>query len=194
MPSNLAVPVEKKKRRIVTESIGKRKSLRDRDRDRCRYCGDPYDNVDHVKPKSKGGGENLGNLVLACYECNIYKKDELAFDKGMSLLPPGTVNIPVVAAFIRARCRRLVSLPPYRRLMEMEVIVSEAMIPATFYSRFVERPPTDKRKYTEGRRLRSRAEALLRQQADEAAANPHNLHYPYVRALGDGRPTKRGQP
>lgn len=49
-----------------------------RDRYVCAYCGDNYDTVkgltiDHIQPKSKGGGNTWMNCVTACKTCNIRK-------------------------------------------------------------------------------------------------------------------------
>lgn len=48
-----------------------------RDGFRCRYCGRGPDearlHVDHVQPRSAGGGEELENLVTACQDCNLGK-------------------------------------------------------------------------------------------------------------------------
>lgn len=52
-----------------------------RDGFKCVYCGrNPKEDgiklhIDHVIPKSKNGKETLSNLVTACSECNIGKKD-----------------------------------------------------------------------------------------------------------------------
>ncbi len=53
-----------------------------RDHFRCRYCGrTPADNVkltiDHVYPKSKGGGSGKINLVTTCQHCNSRKSDRV---------------------------------------------------------------------------------------------------------------------
>lgn len=41
---------------------------------RCWYCGEetvgPSRTIDHVVPRSSGGGENIQNLVAACRKCN----------------------------------------------------------------------------------------------------------------------------
>ena len=34
------------------------------------YCGGPADTVDHVLPRSRGGGDTWFNLVAACRSCN----------------------------------------------------------------------------------------------------------------------------
>lgn len=44
---------------------------------RCVYCGDPADTIDHVIPKSKGGTDDLDNLVPACRDCNSRKGNRL---------------------------------------------------------------------------------------------------------------------
>lgn len=41
----------------------------------CAYCGDVATTSDHVVPKSKGGTDDLSNLVAACRPCNSRKKD-----------------------------------------------------------------------------------------------------------------------
>ncbi len=49
----------------------------DRDGYTCQYCGkvapDVVLHVDHVVPVSKGGGDDMGNLVTSCRECNLGK-------------------------------------------------------------------------------------------------------------------------
>jgi 5-methylcytosine-specific restriction endonuclease McrA len=42
----------------------------------CRYCGRYADTVDHVVPVSKGGTEDLSNLVPCCRACNYSKQDK----------------------------------------------------------------------------------------------------------------------
>ena len=37
----------------------------------CVYCGDEANTVDHVIPISKGGTDDLNNLVAACSRCNF---------------------------------------------------------------------------------------------------------------------------
>lgn len=41
----------------------------------CAYCGDAVENgaqltLDHIKPHSKGGGNEATNLVTCCHKCN----------------------------------------------------------------------------------------------------------------------------
>ena len=47
-----------------------------RDNHTCAYCGDGEANqVDHIIPVSKGGSNELHNLVTACARCNRLKSD-----------------------------------------------------------------------------------------------------------------------
>lgn len=72
-----------------------RRAVKDRDGDRCRYCGitvrwadrkTPAGGVlDHVDPKIAAGADNL---VVACRGCNGRKKDCTPEAAGMALLPP----------------------------------------------------------------------------------------------------------
>jgi hypothetical protein len=51
------------------------RALIDRDGDGCRYCKKifPHYHVDHVIPRSRGGPDEMDNLVLACPACNMAK-------------------------------------------------------------------------------------------------------------------------
>ena len=40
---------------------------------RCAYCGGAFENIDHVKPLSRGGPHCLANLRPACEHCNKTK-------------------------------------------------------------------------------------------------------------------------
>lgn len=39
----------------------------------CSYCCDPADEVDHVTPHSRGGSDEMNNLLAACKRCNSSK-------------------------------------------------------------------------------------------------------------------------
>lgn len=55
-----------------------------RDKFKCQYCGktppDVILHVDHINPVSKGGTNNILNLITACFECNMGKKATLLSD------------------------------------------------------------------------------------------------------------------
>lgn len=50
-----------------------------RDSFSCQYCGasapDAVLHIDHIKPVSKGGGNDIMNLVAACSDCNLGKSN-----------------------------------------------------------------------------------------------------------------------
>ncbi len=54
-----------------------RRNLFARDRNQCQYCGQFFPtselSIDHVKPRSLGGGDSWENLVCACIRCNARK-------------------------------------------------------------------------------------------------------------------------
>lgn len=65
-----------------------------RDGQVCRYCGrrladvaelpcldggplpENYPTLDHVVPRSQGGGNSIMNMVVACFTCNLAKGDK----------------------------------------------------------------------------------------------------------------------
>lgn len=53
---------------------------------RCAYCGGRPETVDHVFPRSRGGGNTWLNLVAACLACNQAKADRTPDEAGMDLL------------------------------------------------------------------------------------------------------------
>lgn len=59
-----------------------------RDGRACRYCGAAADlTIDHVVPRIQGGGDDLGNLVVACRACNYRKSRRTPEQAGMTLRP-----------------------------------------------------------------------------------------------------------
>jgi hypothetical protein len=57
----------------------------ERDGRTCRYCGEPATSVDHVMPYARGGSDDDGNLVAACYWCNTTKGCRTPDEAGMVL-------------------------------------------------------------------------------------------------------------
>lgn len=62
-----------------------RRIVRTRAEHRCEYCGLHQQDsplaplqVEHVLPKKHGGGDELGNLALACIDCNLHKGTNIA--------------------------------------------------------------------------------------------------------------------
>ena len=85
-----------------------------RDLGRCQYCGKPAENVDHILPRSKGGGHTWENVVACCRKCNTYKGDQLLSECSLKLLSaPGT---PKEHIWIRAAAGRIpAEWTPYLR-------------------------------------------------------------------------------
>ena len=56
-------------------------------RRRCAYCGakNPF-TKDHVIPKSRGGSDDINNLVWACISCNSKKGNKTPEEAGMSII------------------------------------------------------------------------------------------------------------
>ena len=58
----------------------------ERDNHLCAYCGQKADTVDHIMPKSRGGGNTWDNLIAACFPCNNYKDNRTPLESGMELM------------------------------------------------------------------------------------------------------------
>jgi 5-methylcytosine-specific restriction endonuclease McrA len=65
-----------------------RRNILERDRQTCQYCNHRGDQLtlDHVIPRSRGGGESWENLVAACVRCNVKKGSRTPKEAGMALL------------------------------------------------------------------------------------------------------------
>jgi hypothetical protein len=67
-----------------------RRNVFKRDNHTCQYCGYQSNNpkkltIDHVHPRSKGGGTQWTNLVTACPSCNTKKGNKLLKECKMKL-------------------------------------------------------------------------------------------------------------
>ncbi len=69
----MRIPRDAHRRKIT------RRAVFARDRWTCQYCGRERGNltVDHVIPRSKGGGSGWDNIVTCCAPCNRRKGDRL---------------------------------------------------------------------------------------------------------------------
>jgi 5-methylcytosine-specific restriction endonuclease McrA len=56
-----------------------------RDGRRCVYCAGAGTTVDHILPRSRGGGNTWLNTVAACHGCNQRKGDRTPAEAGMRL-------------------------------------------------------------------------------------------------------------
>lgn len=64
-----------------------RKNILHRDSHSCQYCGYTGEELtlDHVVPRSRGGGEFWENMVTACVRCNIKKGNRTPKEANMPL-------------------------------------------------------------------------------------------------------------
>ncbi|CCH66562.1 HNH endonuclease family protein [Richelia intracellularis HH01] len=64
-----------------------RRNVLHRDDHACQYCGYTGDNLtlDHVVPRSRGGGEVWENMVTACVCCNVKKGNRTPQEANMPL-------------------------------------------------------------------------------------------------------------
>ena len=74
-----------------------RKLVLRRDNYTCGYCRKKFNNssltIDHVVPKSAGGGNSFSNCVTACLPCNSLKRNRTPEQAGMILrITPTTPN------------------------------------------------------------------------------------------------------
>jgi hypothetical protein len=63
-----------------------RQNIFKRDNHQCLYCDSRKNlTIDHVKPKSRGGGDTWKNLATCCLECNLKKGNRTPEECGMVL-------------------------------------------------------------------------------------------------------------
>lgn len=65
-----------------------RRNVLERDRNTCQYCNTKREQLtlDHVLPRSRGGGDTWENLVAACVRCNVKKGNRTPKEANMNLL------------------------------------------------------------------------------------------------------------
>lgn len=91
-----------------------RKAVLARDSWTCQYCGCQRSGltVDHVIPRSRGGGSNWENIVAACGPCNRRKGNRLP--REVSMHPASIPKAPGPHVFIRIAAPRVpASWEPY---------------------------------------------------------------------------------
>jgi 5-methylcytosine-specific restriction endonuclease McrA len=99
--SYVRVPRDVHRRRIT------RRAVLARDNWTCQYCGDTRSKltVDHVLPKSRGGGSDWDNIVTSCAPCNRRKGNRLPREAEMH--PQKAPRAPAPTIFIRIASPRV---------------------------------------------------------------------------------------
>jgi len=77
-------------------------TIKQRDREICQYCGEcaPDGEPDHILPLSRGGTDQLTNLVWACQNCNRSKGDR-TLREWLSTLHEMPTDLPEVEVIPR---------------------------------------------------------------------------------------------
>jgi hypothetical protein len=69
-----------------SERTPTRNMIYKRDGHSCQYCGSTRNlTIDHVIPRSKGGGDTWENLVACCDKCNVAKGNKYLHETNMKL-------------------------------------------------------------------------------------------------------------
>ncbi|OON74064.1 HNH endonuclease [Streptomyces tsukubensis] len=84
-----------------------------RDRHKCAYCGRRATTVDHVIPRSRGGGDTWLNTVACCAEDNHRKADRTPEQAGMPLLRMPFEPSPADAMLLSLARADLLALPKW---------------------------------------------------------------------------------
>lgn len=89
-----------------------------RDRHRCAYCGRRATTIDHLVPRSQGGGDSWLNTVAACAEDNHRKADRTPAQAGMRLLAKPFEPTPADALLLALGVQDREALPAWLALSE----------------------------------------------------------------------------
>lgn len=93
--------------------------LTDRWGGRCAYCGASRElQIDHLLPVSRGGGDEIQNLTLACVDCNKKKGTQTAAEFGfreLALLCAGA-HLPSFSEMRRAEQRKEANRQMFERV------------------------------------------------------------------------------
>lgn len=106
-PSIIAVKSASKRWSAGEPKTAQRRVVYHRDEGICMYCADriAYKDatLDHVHPKSRGGGDEYTNIVLACQACNSHKNDRTPKEADMKLLAVPYVPNPAARMILTGR-------------------------------------------------------------------------------------------
>jgi hypothetical protein len=110
---------------------------------RCAYCGasskEARLEIDHLIPFSRGGSDDVCNLVAACFRCNRGKRDKV-----ISFVPPQSrLRVPAKAKKAERECQDIVAA--WRCAFELwwpEVDANPALVVSQFAGEFFPLIPT----------------------------------------------------
>lgn len=105
--------VPRRNLRVKSDEIVSKKIILVRDDWTCQYCGDYGDTIDHIFPKSRGGGNTWSNLCVACKDCNGSKADLTPKEAGL--------RQPVIPSVYSPKRQQILQTAIYKELEAMAV-------------------------------------------------------------------------
>lgn len=118
------------KRKTVSKVV--RFEVFKRDKFTCQYCGESAPNVileiDHIKPVSKGGTNEIMNLITSCRDCNRGKTNKKLDDNTAVMVQKRQLDI------IQERREQLEMMIQWRQSLEEETEIEVDAIDAFFQS------------------------------------------------------------
>ena len=104
------------RRKAIPKSV--RFEVFKRDKFTCQYCGESAPNVileiDHIVPVSKGGGNDIMNLVTACRDCNSGKTNKRLDDNSAIMVQKNQLDM------MQERREQLEMMIRWRQALEQE--------------------------------------------------------------------------
>lgn len=88
---------------------------------RCGYCGVELDSLgfDHAMPLSRGGGNEIGNIVPCCYRCNVRKRDRTPLEWFVLFAAGGNLAAQLAEASVAYRkcstCHKMLPASSFHR-------------------------------------------------------------------------------
>lgn len=107
---------------------------------KCWYCGcvvaDKSElTADHVLPRSKGGKDDINNIIMVCKHCNSSKRDtdllEWYFEKRHEFPPIAVLAHYLKQIYLYAKENNLLSIP-YDEIEKMQIPFSYKYIPLDY--------------------------------------------------------------
>lgn len=82
-----------------------RRTILQRDKHECCYCGGRATTMDHIMPRSRGGQHSWTNVVACCFDCNQAKDDRIPEEMGWKMRfrphePMGNTRIVLIVGHI----------------------------------------------------------------------------------------------